>query len=114
MKIKNHPATTEGNISGNIISLNLLNQLAPEICPASSSEGLICESADTTVRIHINIYFIMYDITRIAMVLYMFILNLPDIVIIRDKAITTLGVPDPTVIRKSGIPLPFIFVRFNK
>ena len=38
----------------------------------------------------------------------------PDIVMISARAITTLGVPDPTVIRKSGIRRPFTCVRFSR
>ena len=49
----------------------------------------------------------------IVSVLYIFIPKRPDIVIIKAKAITTLGVPLPTVIKKSGICRPLARVRVN-
>ena len=38
----------------------------------------------------------------------------PDIVMISANAMVTLGVPLPTVIRKSGMRLPFVFVRIKR
>ena len=56
MKIKNQPATIDGTIKGIRISLNRLSHPAPETCAASSSDGLIWEKAETTVRIPKGMY----------------------------------------------------------
>ena len=69
MNIRNQPATTDGVISGNITSFSLRSHPAPDTCAASSSEGLTCESAETTVLIPISIYFIIYAIIIIHIVL---------------------------------------------
>ena len=44
---------------GRTTSFIRLSQPAPEIWAASSREGLICEMAETTVRIPMSIYLIM-------------------------------------------------------